>query len=346
MSNLGHCTLMTASYNILSLLVFISVPFSVLTAQPPFVLKGGATAIGDHCYRLSSETEGASVGAIWSEMQIDLRHSFDIRFAINLGCSSQIGEGMAFVLQTYEQGLDALGCSGPSLGFGKVPNQSCSPEGNSLALELDSKYNRGYRDLLFPHLCFVRDGKMDKPLQQPTKFYSYARSPLDCEYHALRITWKPSRQELQVFVEDELRLSCSIDLIGEVFQGETEVNFGFTASSAARPNPHMLCVQSVTLEVDEDMQRRIRFEEGVGIYNNPQRERLTIDVRLDTEQYIELQLFDSDGELIYEIPPHLVRDNQYYVNLPGLPSGVYFITVTNGTQRVSRKVVHTATIRA
>ena len=59
-----------------------------------------------------------------------------------------------------------------------------------------------------------------------------------------------------------------------------------------------------------------------------------------------MQLYDSSGKLIYEIPTHATQVKKYYFNLPGLPSGVYYVTVTDGTNRVSKKIVHISTIRA
>ena len=338
---------MHSSGYIASICLFLGAHLPLAFAQPAFSLNGEASLIGEHCYRLTSEQKGQSRGSIWSELNLDLRHAFEIRFAVNLGCKGLVGEGMALVFQSTGNNFKSLGCGGSALGFANLPEKQCQGIGQSLALEIDSKFSRGQGDIIPPHLAWVQNGNMAQPLSSPARIYNAGnKTALDCEYHAIRVTWKPSRQELQVFVEDQLRLSLTMDLVKKIFQGSSEVAFGFTAASSAQPNPLLLCVQSVTIEIDREMELRRRFEEGVGIYNNPQRERLTVDIRLDQEQYVELQLFDSEGKVVYEIPPHLVRDNQYYVNLPGLPSGIYFITVTNGAQRVSKKIVHIAGIRA
>ena len=108
----------------------------------------------------------------------------------------------------------------------------------------------------------------------------------------------------------------------------------------------MVCVQSLKMEVDPYFERQHNFEEGVGIYPNPINEKLTIDVNLFAQDSVQMQLFDSSGELVYEIPMHLTQAQKYYFNMPGLPTGVYYITVTNGTSRISKRIVHISSIRA
>ena len=76
------------------------------------------------------------------------------------------------------------------------------------------------------------------------------------------------------------------------------------------------------------------------------REKITIDVDLAEEEEVQLQLYNSTGKLMYEIPAHATQNKRYYFNLPGLPSGVYYVTITNGTNRVSKKIVHIANVRA
>jgi hypothetical protein len=73
---------------------------------------------------------------------------------------------------------------------------------------------------------------------------------------------------------------------------------------------------------------------------------LTVDLSFSKEEKINIQLFDGSGKVVQEIPNHYVKNNQYYFNMPGLPSGIYYITVTNGQHRVSKKIFHSSTTRA
>lgn len=315
-------------------------------AQPTFTLNGSALALSENCYRITSNKTAYDVGSIWCEFPLQLENAFDIHFAVNLGCTKYAGEGVAFVMHTHANAYDALGCSGAAMGFGQVVGSTCLAIKPSLALEIDSRYNRSHSDILQPHLALVKDGNLAVPLVPAVAAAASGQEVLDCEYHDVRIHWLPSQQKLDVYFDGVLRLSYKGDIAQTVFGGAENIYFGFTGSSSQLPNMQMICVQSVTIELDEAFSRRRSFEEGVGIYTNPLREKLTVDLQFEREEYIQLQLYDSSGRLIYEVPTHSVRENQYYFNLPGLPSGVYYVTVTNGTQRVSKKIVHISTIRA
>jgi hypothetical protein len=322
--------------------LFISVPF-VLLGQPNFTLNGSASLISEGCYRLTSSQNGNEVGAIWGDFGIDLRNSLEVRFSVNLGCNKVAGEGVAFVMHTQKERNATLGCGGSGMGFGRVAG--CKGIMPSLAVELDTRHTAGSKDLFRPHLALVQNGDLARPLSNPVALQERG-DILDCEYHEVRILWTPSKQEFLVYIDENLRLTYKGDLCNRVFKGETDICFGFVGSSSAQAASQMVCVQMVAVEVDEQMERRLSFEEGVGIFPNPQREKLTIQLDFQTDEHVEMQLYDSSGKLIYEIPPHVVRENQYHLNLPGVPSGVYYVTVTNGVDRVSKKIVHIATMRA
>jgi hypothetical protein len=322
----------------------MSSQLTLLIAQPSFTLNGSTIVVSENCYRLTSHQSANDAGSLWCEFPLELSNALDLRFAVNLGCSKYAGEGLAFVMHTNADAYDALGCNGPVMGFGRSSN--CPGISPSLALEIDTRYNRNHKDLYQPHLALVKDGNLSAPLSKPVKAKAYGKDVRDCEYHDVRITWRPSTQELCIYFDDELRIQYSEDIVQEIFGGGNTIYFGFTGSTSSRANMQMVCIQSLVIEVDEAFERARAFEESIGIYPNPLREKITVDLELDEEQEVQIQLYNSAGKLIYEIPSHLTQDKKYFFNLPGLPSGVYYVTVTNGTERVSKKVVHIATIRA
>lgn len=317
---------------------------SRIWAQPSFTLNGAAVVVSENCYRITSHNTPNDVGSIWCEYPIQLQNSLEVRFALNLGCSSYAGEGVAFVMHSHETGYDALGCSGAALGFG-TDGDCKNVILPSLAVEFDTKYSRGQPDIYVPHLAVIRDGNFAEPLVKATRIRSSGQDVRDCEYHDVRITWSPSKEVLEVYFDDELRVSYHGD-INSFFGNKKNIYIGFTAATGTQANMQMICVQSVEVNIDEEFEKKRSFEEGIGIYPNPIRERLTIDINFTEEKYVQIQLFDAFGNLVYEIPTHAVRENQYYFNMPGLASGIYYVTVTNGVHRVSKKIVHIATIRA
>ncbi len=315
-----------------------------VVAQPSFALNGSTTLLTDNCYHLTSGQSPNDVGSLWCEFPLELNNALDLNFAINVGCSKNAGEGFAFVMHTDTMGLDALGCAGNLLGFAQGAN--CAAIQPSLAVEIDTRFNRGHKDLYQPHLALVKDGNMAAPLLPPVKIKSTGKDLRDCEYHHVRITWKPSKKEFCVYIDQERRIFYQEDILQKHFKGVSEVFFGFTASSGQKANLQMICVQSLKMEVDPQFERRQNFEDGIGIYPNPINEKLTIDVNLFAQDSVQMQLFDSAGALIYEIPMHRTQAQKYYFNMPGLPTGVYYVTVTNGSSRISKRIVHISSIRA
>lgn len=329
---------------LLAVYFMLSSQFTILIAQPSFTLNGSTIVMSENCYRLTSHQASNDVGSLWCEFPIDLTNAIDLRFAVNLGCSKYAGEGMAFVMHTDSAMYDALGCQGAVMGFGKATN--CPGISPSLALEVDTRFNRNHKDLYQPHLSLVKDGNLSKPLIEPTRAKTYGKDVRDCEYHDVRITWMPSKQELCIYFDSELRITYTEDILNEIFGGSRAVYFGFTGSTSSRANMQMVCIQSLVIEVDGDFERKRNFEDAIGIYPNPLKEKITIDINLSEEEDVQMQLYDSTGKLIYEIPTHATQTKKYYFNMPGLSSGVYYVTVTNGTNRVSKKIVHISTIRA
>jgi Bacterial lectin/Secretion system C-terminal sorting domain len=326
-----------------TLYLFVSTPL-LLWSQPKFTLNGSAVLRENNCYQLTSARISNDVGAMWADFAIDLHNSLEVNFSINLGCNRASGEGIAFVIHNNKNGLATLGCGGEGMGFAKITNR-CEGIDNSLAIEFDSRYTSSERDLYRPHLTLVQNGEISRPLVNPVALLSVGEI-LDCEYHAVKILWSPSRRELMVYIDENLRITYKGDLINDVFGGANDLYFGFTASSSAQAYSQNVCVESVIMELDPIFYKKNKFEQGVGIFTNPIQERLTIDIDFPQDDYIQIQLFDSSGKVIYEIPSHLVRENEYSFNLPGLPTGTYYVTVTNGSERVSKKITHISTMRA
>jgi hypothetical protein len=315
-----------------------------LTAQPSFILNGSAEILSENCYKLSSAKTANDVGSMCCEFPIQLNHAFEMRFAINLGCGDYSGEGIAFVLHNSKDKYNAIGCAGSAMGFG-IGNDCSTPITPSIAVEFDSRYSKGQADLYAPHISIVEDGNQSLPLTKPVKMSIGHEDVRDCEYHQVKISWNPSKQTMEIYFDEILRTSYKGNL-QQFFGKEKNIYVGFTASSGTKANLQMICIQSLDVQLDEAFDSQLDFEESVGIFPNPFRERLTVDLSFSKEEKINIQLFDGSGKVVQEIPNHYVKNNQYYFNMPGLPSGIYYITVTNGQHRVSKKFFHNSSIRA
>lgn len=317
-------------------------------AQYVFSTKGDATMLTQDCYQLTSDTTFL-FGSIWSKTSIDLSNAFDLKFAVNLGCKSDGGEGLAFVLQAAPDSTHAVGCPGERLGFGVPPaGLRCKPIKPSLAVEIDTRENKNVpvSDINVDHLSLVRDGNQAQPLMPPVRASTKSSNINDCEFHEFRITWKPSTRELKVYFDGELKIVYIKDLQNEIFPGKKNLFFGFTSATGARPNVHVVCANQLILEVDADFYNKNAFEQGVGIYTNPSTEQIIVDVKFDITRNIKIQLFNVRGEVVRTIDEKYVRDAKYRINLPGLPQGIYYLKVSDGKSVKTRKIIHLAIRRA
>ena len=213
-----------------------------LTASAQYTLQGNAVALDDNCYQLTDALP-RQVGAVWYDAPINLEQSFDLQFKMNFGdnqgngsSANPGGDGMVFVMQTI--GPSAIGELGQGMGFqGLLP---------SLGIEFDTYLNTDVDDITFDHIGIISDGDVDHTaptaIAGPVTATSLGADIEDGLDHAVQITWDPSTEELNVYFDCEFRLVASVDLINDIFDGETQVTWGFTSSTGGANNIHTVCL--------------------------------------------------------------------------------------------------------
>lgn len=211
-----------------------------------YTLQGDAQFIGDDCYRLTEEI-GNQNGAVWYADQIDLNEPFDLEFYINLGDIDQSGaDGICFVLQTV--GNNALGDSGGGLGF-----LGFSP---AFGVEFDTWQNSQYGDPTYDHIGLISNGDVShigpNSYSSPVQAAAGSLNIEDGEDHIARIQWDPVLQEIRVFFDCEFRVSATVDLVNEVFNGQEQVFWGFTAATGGSVNNQTVCLQENILTTSPD----------------------------------------------------------------------------------------------
>lgn len=221
------------------LLFFGSVLTSSIFAQ--YNLQGDGFVMGDNCYQLTSATYN-QVSTIWYEELIDLNQPFELQFKMNFGdLNGENGEdigadGMMFVLQNNSS--TAMGIMGEGMGYGNMDP--------SLGIEFDTYYNPNLQDMYPDHIAIHRDGNTNhnsvNALAGPIQADPEDVDIEDGEDHAISITWDPSSQEISVFFDCQYRLSANIDLVNDIFSGESEVWWGFSASTGGSYNVHTVCL--------------------------------------------------------------------------------------------------------
>lgn len=211
-----------------------------------YFLQGDAQFAGGDCYLLTEEI-GNQNGAVWYADQINLEEPFDIEFLINLGNIDMGGaDGICFVLQTV--GNNALGDSGGGLGF-----LGFSP---AFGVEFDTWQNGQYGDPTFDHIAMISNGDVShisgNSLSDPVQASADAQNIEDGEDHIARITWDPETQLIEVFFDCEFRTSATVDIVNQIFSGQTQVYWGFTAATGGSFNNQSVCLQENILTTSPD----------------------------------------------------------------------------------------------
>ncbi len=214
-----------------------------LTAHAQFVLNGDAFELGDNCFQLTEEITNQA-GSVWYDSLINLEDNFEVNFEIYLGDLDASGaDGIAFVLQPVSTGL---GSTGGGLGY-----EDIEP---SLAIEFDTWQNGDNSDPTYDHKAIMRDGILShaapSALTPVTQILSGSVNAEDGEFHQVRITWNPASQEVNCFVDCDLRISYTGDIVADIFDGDPFVYMGFTAATGGSFNDQIVCLDYITA-VDE-----------------------------------------------------------------------------------------------
>lgn len=196
-----------------------------------FRLGSSATVIDDECIRLTPDIPYVS-GSAWYKNAIDLNMPFEMVICLVLGEKDQEGaDGITFVFHPTPQ----TGFRGEGMGFGGlVP---------SLGLEFDTYQNYHLSDPSDDHLAVMTNGRT---------YHGYgALEPIvlpnleDGQRHRLRITWEPEIKKLKIYLDKELRLTYTADLVQQIFGGKSAVYWGITAATGRLSNYQDICIKKL-----------------------------------------------------------------------------------------------------
>lgn len=170
---------------------------------------------------------------MWNATKINLSQPFDFVFEVNLGCIDADGaDGIVFMLQPIST---SLGGGGGGMGFlGVVP---------SIGITLDTWQNMEYNDPVYDHISIQANGVLThgNDLAGPSPISSTSNNVEDCSWNLLRISWDPATQWLRVYFNGDLRVEAQHDLIGNIFNGDPMVYWGFSAATGGSNNLQRFC---------------------------------------------------------------------------------------------------------
>ena len=186
---------------------------------------------------------GNKAGSVWNVNLIDLNQPFDYSFTVNLGCNNTSqwagADGMVFALQPLNT---SIGSSGGQMGLGGV-----SP---SLGVYIDTYQNASHGDMLNDHISINLDGDVIHTSSNNIAGPYDLGEVENCIAEPLRITWDPTTTLLNVYYNNFLVLNYNGDIVNNVFNGNSMVFWGFTASTGGASNFHQFCIDVPDLIID------------------------------------------------------------------------------------------------
>jgi hypothetical protein len=223
----------------LSLLLFSTITLAQtnLEVNPnDLYAAGGTRSIGNNCFRLTT-AQYWEAGSVWYNPKISLLQPFEMEMDILFGCKDEMGaDGLVFIFSSQKV---PAGYKGEGMGFaGLIP---------SLGVEIDTYQNRHLGDPDEDHIAIMAQGN----IQHYDPEYNLA-GPVtlgnleDCNTHVFRINWEPAEQMLTVMLDGKLVTKKQIDLVGDIFMGQSEIYWGVAAATGKKTNLHEICFNQLS----------------------------------------------------------------------------------------------------
>ena len=217
-----------------------------LSASAQFNVTGSASVLGNDCVQLTPAANSQQ-GSAWNVNQVDVSLPFCIQLSVNLGSNNSGADGMAFVLQQLGPNAPSTG-NGGNLGYGNyTAGTLVAPTFTpSLIVEFDTYFNGGQGDPNEDHIALQRDGTQNHTgpecLAGPIAASSTSNNIEDGQDHTVLITWNPETQIYRCEFDGVERFEVNVDMVGDVFAGNSLVWWGFTGSTGGLNNAHSFCL--------------------------------------------------------------------------------------------------------
>lgn len=222
------------SLSVRAILFLAIIGISIPSSFAQYVLNGHAEQLSCNCYRLT-DALNTQAGSVWNSNQIDLTDPFDFTFDIFLGFSDAGADGIAFLLQ---QESTSAGTSGGGMGY-----ETISP---SIAIEFDTWQNTGYSDPPYDHIAIQASGDLDHDgpnnLAGPETALVTGGNIENGITHLFRVVWDPVAMTLDAYIDGNLRVSYTGDIITDYLASDPLVFWGFTGSTGGANNVHEFCL--------------------------------------------------------------------------------------------------------
>ena len=201
-----------------------------LSGYSQYTTNGTTLNEGGGCFRLTQALTSQS-GSVWFQNKISLASDLTIDANIFLGANDGGADGLAFVLQPVCSGLGSLG---GGLGY-----QGITP---SLAVEFDTWQNAS--DPVQDHIGLMKNGNTTHGGGGASTLQGFNLLPNleNGVFHSLKIEWKALTQNLKVTLDGITQINYTDNIVANIFGGNRNVFWGFTAATGAAINVHRVCI--------------------------------------------------------------------------------------------------------
>ncbi len=202
---------------------------------------GNAEEMGNGCIMLTPDMPYAE-GIAYSTQKLDLSRDFSIDFEIFFGDKDEGADGITFVIHDDQRSFNAFGSWGECMGYGRFSaNSGGSSIYPSIAVEFDTYQNPWQNDPASDHIAYLENG-----LNRHQTHWNNGDQNFNMEddfLHSFQFMWRSKEQKLTVYLDGDKVYEGNKDLIKNVFNGETSVIWGFTASTGRKHNLQYFCLK-------------------------------------------------------------------------------------------------------
>ncbi|WP_235297610.1 lectin-like domain-containing protein [Portibacter marinus] len=277
-------------------LLIISLSLQSIDAQEvkfnirDFVLTGTAASAGGEGVVLT-ENQFWQGGAMWYKDDIDLTKPFNMEMEIYFGCSDAGADGIVFILHPEL----STGFRGEGMGFGGLYP--------SFGVEMDTYENFHLSDPYFDHVALMAHGSLRHPfgLTDPVALDPNRKNIEDCDYHKVSVDWTPSSNIFRFYFDRKLRVEEKVDLVGDLFDGNPFVYWGFGSATGGKRNKHMVKLEK--LEFTENVTLKFKDKEAL--------------LKGDAYTLRKLEFASGSTRLPESAKPELDKLIQFFKQFPG-----------------------------
>ncbi len=209
-------------------------------------MLGNATYMDGGCIQLTPD-EPYSEGIAYNSTKLDLNYNFEISFDIFLGENDKGADGITFVIHNDPRQFEAFGTYGECMGYGRWSPESAF--GNyiapSIAIEFDTYYNPRQNDPESDHVAYLENGTNFHKKYWNNNIKNFNLE--DGKMHSFRFRWQPEQKLITVYLDGNKVYEGKRDLITDIFNGNSEVIWGFTASTGRKHNLQYFCLRRLAI---------------------------------------------------------------------------------------------------